>query len=92
MPDLPSELFAASIRDFKWESDEQRKGYLALVKYRMDQGDGIDHRVDRTAAFFIQKDHESNEWWLGLMADHMGRLEQRIAELEQRLEQGESPR
>lgn len=70
---------------YPWESEEQRKGYLALIQYIQTRGWNAPAIVDPIAAFFIQKDHEAQEWFVSLMADHLSRLEGEVAALREEL-------
>lgn len=80
--------------DFKWESETQRKGYLALLQYLRKFGIEATGPVDAKAAFFIQKDHESNLWWIDLIAQKhqevlnmLGELNFKVSQLESTVEQ-----
>jgi hypothetical protein len=72
--------------DFPWESEEQRKGYLALIQYRRKLGKNPEIVVDPTAAFFIQKDHESHEWMIEMLGRVIGELRTEILTLRTALE------
>lgn len=75
-------------RDFPWESEDQKKGFLSLVQF-------VRQHIDRPlplqipgyilATYFIQKDHESTEWFLEYIARVTEPLEKRILLLEQQL-------
>lgn len=70
---------------FPWESDDQRLGFLAFEKWLRDNHKAT--LVDEPSllkcivAFFIQKDHESNEWWRDTVADQVKSLEMQILAL-----------
>lgn len=60
---------------YPWESETQKKGFQALCKDIVDSGRAFSgevnmephHRLELTlqkvCAWFIQKDHESNQWY-----------------------------
>lgn len=67
--------------NFKWESTEQHKGFLNLIQYLKSHcPEGADPLL-LIASYFIQKDHESNEWWLSLITDQFGRMQQEMMKL-----------
>jgi septal ring factor EnvC (AmiA/AmiB activator) len=73
------------LRKFEWQSDEQRKGYLALVQY-WKQYDAsapfpIHARENLTALFFIQKDHESHQYWIDLVGRQVSSLQDELHSL-----------
>jgi hypothetical protein len=76
------------LHDFPWESEDQRKGYLALVQYWRKNGQDPGLLVDSTAAFFIQKDHESHEWMIEMLDRIITPLRNEIMELRRELGRG----
>jgi hypothetical protein len=77
--------FEQALKNFPWESEEQRKGYFALVKYLSDKG-VIITEINPTAAFFIQKDHESHEWMIEMLSRVLGEMKTEILTLRTALE------
>jgi hypothetical protein len=75
-------MFEIAVEAFKWESDAQREGFLALVKFWHDHGLQpvlpLTSMDNLTALFFIQKDHDSNEYWRELWADQVSKLQDEI--------------
>jgi hypothetical protein len=81
---------------FEWESEEQKKGFLALAKFLREHGRNMFHaslqpmdKQDLISAFFIQKDHESHLWMMEMLdriisplQDEIRRLGERIRQLE----------
>lgn len=73
------------VRGFKWDSENQKKSFGSLVKYLDEKIAGGYDTMDvllAAVAYLIQKDHESNEWWLKLMGDQIKSLEDQIKELQ----------
>lgn len=73
---------------FPWESEVQKKGVLAL--YQWFKKLPAELRTDDTrnacvAAWFIQKDHESNEWWGKVLGDQVRGLQDQIRLLQTRI-------
>lgn len=66
---------------FPWESEDQKKGFLALVQW-VDKIP-VELRTDDTrnavvAAWFIQKDHESQVWWSEAVGNQVSALQDQI--------------
>ncbi len=74
---------------FPWDSEEQREGFLNLVQYlrRIDPqhrvGEALTISPSALAAYFIQKNHESADWFLEHLCKVTRALEDRIVALEQ---------
>lgn len=74
------------IEGFEWESQEQEKGFRALctfLRVRKEQvssdrpeSEHIEDTLMAIACWFIQKDHESNEWY----NERLGAFESRVNE------------
>lgn len=63
--------------EFEWESEAQEKGVLTLVQYLKKFGRtalSAPSLLDLVAAWFIQKDHESNEWWSDTIGNQVNSL------------------
>lgn len=78
------ELMSLQMRTFKWESDDQKKGFWALIQYLrpiVPEGDFL-ALVTMVSCFFIQKDHESNVWWAETMGAQISSLEKQISLLQ----------
>lgn len=74
------------LEGFSWDSEEQKKGYLALVQYLRHHGQARDDRVDATAAFFIQKDHEAAQWFVEVIGRAVDPFTQEIRNLISRVD------
>jgi len=74
------------VEKYPWESDAQKKGFGALLKDLREKtfpeardlspADRLEHALSLVACFFIQKDHDSNEWY----NERFGNLDSRIRE------------
>jgi hypothetical protein len=79
------------VKTFPWESTEQRQGFDALQKWvgelpaNIVHGFGFYSTMACVAAWFIQKDHESNEWWSNTVAEQVGQLENQVRLLQDRI-------
>lgn len=73
------------VENFPWVSDAQKKGYLALMQDMRNHGLTTSVYVDITAAFFIQKNHEANEWFVQIMGDQIKQLQNEIYDLREDL-------
>jgi hypothetical protein len=78
----------AWFQKFPWESSTQQKGLSAL--YQWVQKLPPELRTDDTrnacvAAWFIQKDHESNEWWAKTVGDQVSGLQDQIRFLQEEI-------
>lgn len=68
---------------FKFESKDQREGWLAFVKWCKDH-----HRVpdwEGFALFAIQKDHESQKWLIEFFGSQLKSLEDQVYRLQSQL-------
>lgn len=71
-------LQQAALESFTWDSDVQKEGFLNLIQYWRKFGLELDlpltamHHL--TALYFIQKDHESNEYWQEMVGDQISSL------------------
>ncbi len=83
------EALERAINTFPWESEEQKKGYGALIMFLRK----IKHpeKFDPTAAWFIQKDHESHEWMIEMLSRVIGELKHEILTLRAALEKANIP-
>jgi hypothetical protein len=74
---------------FKWESEDQKKGFFAFWKWWREQPTVLHLAFDAEScaivAYFIQKDHESNQWWAETVGELVSRLEQQIGKLQERI-------
>lgn len=77
--------FEAAVDSFPWESQEQREGFLNFVQYKMKFGIKPEPPVDILAAYFIQKDHESNEYWREMVGGQVTALQAEIMNLKSEL-------
>jgi hypothetical protein len=78
----------AWFQKFPWESDVQKKGLSALNQWVQKLPPELrtdDTRNACVAAWFIQKDHESNEWWAKTVGDQVSGLQDQIRLLQQQV-------
>lgn len=67
---------------FKWESPEQEKGYKNLVQWLRKNGQPeLSKEGSMIAAYFIQKDHESHEWLMGMLQRVLAPIETQVAHI-----------
>ncbi len=68
-----------------WQSEDQKKGFLALVKDLRDGAPGRQLSADATlldiVAWLIQKDHESNQWWDERVSNIATSIEDKVTKL-----------
>lgn len=76
-----------NVEEFPWDSEDQKKGYLNLVQYLRKVHGGSKNAVDSTAAYFIQKDHESAEYYTTLIGTQVHNLQNDIFKVQQDLRQ-----
>lgn len=73
------------IESHKWRSVEQKEGFLAMVKDLRDGKPGrqIDLPYDHMEVFawFIQKDHESNQWWSDRFEDFAKKVDDQFVNM-----------
>lgn len=79
--------FHQFLRNFhQWDSESQKKSVLSLQQYLVKLGRlSDDQSVWAAIAYMIQKDHESQEWFVNLIGDHVKRLEDQIQSLKMEL-------
>jgi hypothetical protein len=77
------------ISSFKWESEAQEKGVLALVKYLRDvakksnnENLSIDQITLLICAWFIQKDYESSCWFIDRIENQTDPFQKKVNYLE----------
>lgn len=74
-----------------WETKEQEKGYHALKFWLHRQKDrpnpvlSEDIKVRKIDLFFIQKFHDSAEWFAGLLGGQVRKLQDEIFDLKSRV-------
>lgn len=73
------------LKSFKWESQEQKDGYLALVKWLKDKGIGTDD-ISPTDLFFMQKDVEAHKWHIENLSNQVQMLQNAIVALRKDLQ------
>jgi hypothetical protein len=81
------------LNKFKWESVDQRKGVLNFLQWFHNlppelQGDvaPLSPQAVAIAAYFIQKDHESNLWWNDTVSGQVRLLQDQIKIIYDRLQ------
>lgn len=68
----------------KFDSKDQERGYLAFLHWAKERGYPNDVRpID---LFFIQKDHESNEYWREVVSQNVRQLQDEIVKLRSTVE------
>jgi hypothetical protein len=77
------ETFQEWIDAFPWESEDQKRGFLAFVHWGnrlppevFDDGGDL---ILASLAFIIQKNLEAHQWWAGVMGDQIKDLQNQIA-------------
>jgi len=74
------------LNSYPWESVEQKKGFLSLLKHLSDLRPNVrKNMIGAICAYFIQKDHESSEWFVEILGDRVRRLEDEIVLLREEL-------
>ena len=75
--------------NFKWENEDQKKGFLNLIQYLIKKTpDGFEgFSPEITAAYFIQKDKESHEWWADTVAGQFEMLRKEIMSLQLQIQE-----
>lgn len=69
---------------FKWESEEQRKGFFNLIQFLKEKHPQNVHQlIASVAAYFIQKDHESHEYWVELVGNQIGQVNKQLRLLQE---------
>lgn len=70
----------------KWQSEAQEKGMKALQLHLQHAGRLTDmNSIWETVSYLIQKDHESSNYFIKVIGDHIGRLEDEIKILQDKL-------
>jgi hypothetical protein len=73
---------------FPWQSEVQKKGFLAMYQWFLSLPKELrtdDTRYACVASWFAQKDHESNEWWVKTVGDQVSGLQDQIRLLQQQM-------
>ena len=73
------------VETFPWESEDQRKGFLAFVQWVQKRGNNDIPMSLLLACWQAQKGHESTEWIMSTVGEHVSRLENEIMELRSRI-------
>lgn len=73
------------LRWFTWDSKDQEQGYGAFVKWASEHN--VDDEVRPIDLFFIQKDHESQQWFVEVMGNQVRQLQDEISRLDHELAQ-----
>lgn len=69
--------------NFKWDSEDQKKSFLAAAFWLKQKGLDINTFPIRPLdAFFMQKDHESHEWHVELLGSQIAGLQKEISALQ----------
>lgn len=76
---------AMCVDNFPWESSQQKEGFLNLVQYYRSFGKEPELPINLLATYFIQKDHESNEYWSELVSAQVSSLQSEIKFLQDKL-------
>jgi hypothetical protein len=75
-------MLTEAIEGFPWDSEVQKEGFLNLVQYWRKFGRDVPLPIQNidtlTALFFIQKDHEANEYWSDLLDTQLIQLQDQV--------------
>lgn len=71
-------MFSVAVEEFPWASEVQKEGFLNYVQYCASFGVRTLLPIHPLVPFFVQKDHESNEYWRETMAQQLSSLEDQI--------------
>lgn len=83
-PVLDLNTFAA---EFPWESDDQQKGFLSLLKWLRSKPKRLSIPWALLACWNAQKSKETTEWMMVTVGDHVTRLENEIQRLRQEVKE-----
>ena len=74
--------------EFKWESVEQQKGFGNLTEWLNKRGYNyqLTPELFLIACYFIQKDHEAQEWFIQVIGNRISELQLEILKLRSDLE------
>jgi hypothetical protein len=77
------------IKDFPWASETQKQGFLHYIEWtrKLKPETREDYEGLCLAAFFIQKDHESNVWWTGVVGEQVKFLQDEIRRLQDEIKE-----
>lgn len=75
--------FQVAVECFAWESEEQKKGYLAWIQYEGMFGHLPEPRIDTRMAFLIQKSHEAAEYWRDTFGEQIAMLQNDLKKLQE---------
>jgi len=64
--------------DSDFESEEQRKGYLSFLQWCKEKK--LPNDVTPIDLWFIQKDHESAEWFINMVGNMISNLSHQLGE------------
>ncbi len=80
--------FSSYMRGKKnWDSSEQELGMKALHLYLQKAGRLTDQNsIWQTIAWLIQKDDESQKYFINLMGDHISKLQDQVKQLQQEIQ------
>jgi vacuolar-type H+-ATPase subunit C/Vma6 len=78
-------LFMAGIESFKWDSEDQKQGYLAWIKFLEDRGSTIPFSVDLRMAWLIQKEREGYKWIQETFGNQISDLQGEIRGLQKQI-------
>ena len=77
-----NESLDMAVDAFPWETEEQKEGYLNFVQYQRQFGIEPTLPIDPVVTYFIQKDHESNDYWRDLVASQVADLQSQLRKLQ----------
>jgi hypothetical protein len=80
------------VEDYKFESIEGEKGFGNLIEFlrKQKRGQDLDLDLALVACYFIQKDHESQEWFSKIIGEVESRLIDQIKILQDRVRELEN--
>jgi hypothetical protein len=75
--------FSRAVDQFNWDSEEQKKSYLAFVQYEINLGRVPQEEINAPLAFIFQKQHEQNEYWSEVLGAQIKTLQDEVHRLYQ---------
>ena len=70
--------------EYKFESEAQEKSFKSLIQFLKKESGKQDlpeihpKWLGLVAAYFIQKEHESNEWWANTIGDQISKVHDQL--------------
>lgn len=74
---------------FPWTGDVQKKGFLNFTQWMRSLGtqvkDSDEDKFRCLVAYFVQKDHESHEWWVDTVGAQVKSLQEQLRLLQEQI-------